>query len=163
MKHPDVYNLFISASKHCPLLFEVKRSYTPPIHSDINTLKGRYSLHRFTITESGNLGIILEIEKSTLHLKSVAPNSLGEFYGLRNNDILCKPLTKGEFEEDVKSLSKAKCPLTIEVWRALPTSNRDLITSIRMQKSKSGSGNPFNAGVKKIAGYNDEGDKRESS
>ena len=115
MKHPDVYNLFISASKHCPLLFEVKRSYTPPIHSDINTLKGRYSLHRFTITESGNLGIILEIEKSTLRLKSVAPNSLGEFYGLRNNDILCKPLTKGEFEEDVKSLSKAKCRLTIEV------------------------------------------------
>jgi hypothetical protein len=161
MKHPDIYNLFINASKHRPLLFEVKRSYTPPIHPDINTLKGHYSLHRFTITELGDLGIILEIEKSTLCLKSVVPNSLGEFYGLRNNDILCKPLIKGEFEEDDKSLSKAKCPLTIEVWRALPTSNRVLTTSIRMQKSKSGGSNPFNVGVNKIAGYDDERDKRE--
>ncbi len=30
-----------------------------------------------------------------------------------------------------------------------------------MQKTKSGGGNPFNAGVKKIAGYDDEGDTRE--
>ncbi len=30
-----------------------------------------------------------------------------------------------------------------------------------MQKSKSGGGNPFNAGVKRIVGYNDKGDKRE--
>jgi hypothetical protein len=101
------------------------------------------------------------MEKSTLSLKSVAPNSLGEFHSLRNNDILCKPLRKAEFEEDVESLSKAKCPLTIEMWRALPTSNRDLIASIRMQKLKSGGGNPFNAGVKKIVGYDNEGDKRE--
>ncbi len=92
-------------------------------------------------------------------MKSVAPNSLRELYGLRNNDILCKPFTKREFEEDAKSLSKAKCPLTIEVWRALPTSNKDLITSIKMPKSKSG-GNPFNPGAKKIAQYNNENKKR---
>jgi hypothetical protein len=57
-------------------------------------------------------------------------NSLVEIHGLRKNDILCKPMEKGELKRDIPTLSKR--PLIIEVWQALPTSTRHLITSIRM-------------------------------
>jgi hypothetical protein len=147
VEHSDVYNLFISASKHRPLLFEIKRPYKPP--SNTRTLLPRHhSLHRFIITKPGRLGIFLEIDNSMVRLNSVTLNSLGDFYGLRKNDILCKPLTNGELYRDMTSFVEAvkSCerPFIIEVWRALPTSTRHLITSIRMPDSTSSkSENPF--------------------
>ena len=69
-------------------------------------------------------------------------NSLGDIYGLRKNDILCKPMENGELERDIPTLSKRL--LIIEVWQALLPFTRHLITSIRMPDSTSGkSENPL--------------------
>jgi hypothetical protein len=95
-----------------------------------------HSLHRYTIIKSGNLGIFLEIDNTKMvRIKSVIMNSLGKIYGLQKNDILCKPLENGELERDIPNFSKR--PFIIEVWQALPTSTRHLITSIRMPNSTS--------------------------
>jgi len=141
----DVYSLFINACKHRPLLFEVKRPYIPQKHA-YNLMLGCHSLHRFIIKKSGPLGIVLEMENAIVRLKSVTPNSLGDLYGLRNNDILCKPLTNGELQRDVKSVVESvrsgTRPYIIEVWRALPTLMTE--TSIQMPEPTSGkNNNPF--------------------
>jgi hypothetical protein len=92
---PDVYSLFINASKHCPLLFEVKCAYKPPKLAR-GLLLECHSFHHFIITKSGPLDIVLEMENAIVCVKSVAQNSLGDLYGLRYNDILCKPSTNVE-------------------------------------------------------------------
>ena len=140
---PDVYSLFINATKHRPLLFEVKRPYKPQEHAQNIPA---HSLHRFIIKKSGPLGIVLEMENAIVRLKSVTPNSLGDLYGLRNNDILCKPSTNGELQRDSKSVVEAvrsgTRPYIIEVWRALPTLMAE--TSIKMPEPTSGKNeNPF--------------------
>jgi hypothetical protein len=118
-------------------LFEIKCRYKPPTSNTNILLPGCHSLHRFTITKSGPLGIFLEIENTGMvHVKSVTLNSLGDIYGLRENDILCKPLKNGALEKDIPTLSKR--PFVIEVWRAMPTSTRHLNTSMRMPGLKSG-------------------------
>ena len=142
---PDAYSLFINACKHRPLLFEVKRPYIPQNHAH-NLMLGCHSLHRFIITKLGPLGIVLEMENAIVRLKSVTPNSLGDLYGLRNNDILCKPSTNGELQQDSKSVVEAvrsgTRPYIIEVWRALPTLMAE--TSIKMPEPTSGKNeNPF--------------------
>jgi hypothetical protein len=101
-------------------LLEIKRHYNPPISNTDILLPGCHSLHRFTITKSGPLGIFLEIENTGMvRVKSVTLNSLGDIYGLQENDILCKPLKNGALEKDTPTLSK--CPFVIEEWRAMPT------------------------------------------
>jgi hypothetical protein len=57
-----------------------------------------------------------------VRIKVVTPDSLGEIYGLRENDILCKPLENGALEKGIPNLSNCPLPLVIEVWQALPTS-----------------------------------------
>ncbi len=105
-KCPQVYNLFVKFAKQTrPLLFEVKRSPNR-IYKQINSLPGCYSLHWFIINKLGNLGMLLEEENLTLRLKSVLPNCRGDFYGLRNGDILCKPFTNEELEQNDKTLRK---------------------------------------------------------
>jgi hypothetical protein len=47
----DVYDLFLSASKHRPLLFEIKQKYKPPANNTKILLPGCNSLHRFTINK----------------------------------------------------------------------------------------------------------------
>jgi hypothetical protein len=75
-------------------------------------------------------------------VKLATLNSLGGIYGLRENDILCKPLKNGALEKDIPTLSK--CPFVIEVWQAMPTSTRHLNTSMTMPGLKSGKiENPF--------------------
>jgi hypothetical protein len=92
----NVHEFFQSASKHRPLLFEIKRRYKPPTSNTNILLPGCHSLHWFTITKSGPLGVFLEIENTGMvRVKSVTLNSLGGIYGLRENDILCKPLKNG--------------------------------------------------------------------
>ncbi len=77
-----------------------------------------------------------------VHVKLVTLNSLGGIYGLRENDILCKPLKNGALEKDIPTLSKR--PFVIEVWQAMPTSTRYLNTSMRIPGLKSGKiENPF--------------------
>ncbi len=141
----DVYSLFINASKHRPLLFEVKRAYKPPKLA-CGLLLGCHSFHRFIITKSGPLGIVLEMENAIVRVKSVAQNSLGDLYGLRYNDILCKPSTNGELHRDIAFLVEGVKwgirPYIIEVWRALPTYMAE--TSIKMPPRTSGKNeNPF--------------------
>jgi hypothetical protein len=95
--------------------------------------------------------MLLEEENSTLRLKSVLPNSLGDFYGLRNGNILCKPFTNEELEQNDKTLRKTEPPLMIEVLRVLRTSTMDLITSIVMPELISR--NPFVIGKDKCKEY----------
>jgi hypothetical protein len=142
VEHSDVYNLFLGASKHCPLLFEIKCHNRPTSNSNI-ILPRDHSLHQFTITKSGPLGILLEIDNTKMvRIKSITANSSGDIYGLQKNDIFCKPMENGKLKRDIPILSKQ--PLNIEVWQALPTSTRHLITSIRMPNSTSGkSENPL--------------------
>ena len=142
MEHSDVYNLFLGASKYRLFLFEIKCPNKQSSTANI-VLPKDHSLHRFTITKSGPLGILLEIDNTKMvHIKSVTANSLGDIYGLQKNDILCKPMENGELERDIRPLPKRL--LIIEVGQALPTSTRHLITSIRMPDSTSGkSENPL--------------------
>jgi hypothetical protein len=96
----NVYNLFQTASKHHPILFEIKHKYKPPTNKTKILLPGCNSLHRFTINKSGPLGIKLEIENSGIvRIKVVTPDSLGDIYGLQENNILCKPLENGALEK----------------------------------------------------------------
>jgi hypothetical protein len=71
-----------------------------------------------------------------VHVKLVTLNSLGDIYGLRENDILCKPLKNGASEKDIPTLRKR--PFVIEVWRVMPTSTRHLNTSMRVLGLTSG-------------------------
>ncbi len=88
VEHSDVYNLFLGASKHRPLLLEIKRPNKPTSNANIVLLED-HSLHQFTITKSDPLGILLEINNTKMVLiKSVTANSLGDIYGLQKNDIL---------------------------------------------------------------------------
>jgi hypothetical protein len=112
----NVYKLFQTASKHHPILFEIKCKYKPPTNKTKILLPGCNSLHRFTINKSGPLGIKLEIVNSeTVQIKVVTPDSLGDIYGLRENYILCKPLENGALEKVNPNLSKCSLPLVIEV------------------------------------------------
>jgi hypothetical protein len=147
MNRPDVYNLFITASKHRPLLFEVKRSYKRRDNKQV-PLPGCYSLHRFVIGKPGKIDVFLDSRTSIVRLDSVAPDGLGALYGLRNDDILCEPLTNGKLARNSKDLTQAvksgQRPFIIEVWRVLPTSSSDLINSTRMPEPGSGiDENPF--------------------
>ncbi len=117
-------------------MFKIKHPYKPPSNTNI-VLPGDHSLHWFPITKLGPLGIFLEVENTKMvPIKSVTLNSLGDIYGLQKNDILCKPLENGALERDIPTLYK--CLFIIEVWQALPTSTRYLITSIQMLKLTSG-------------------------
>ena len=49
-----------------------------------------HCLHRFIITEKGDLGITLESHNSMARLRAVAKNSLGEYFGMRKNDLICR-------------------------------------------------------------------------
>jgi hypothetical protein len=133
MESSNVYNLFQTASKHRPILFEIKCKYKPPTNKTKILLPICNSLHLFTIKKSCPLGIKLEIENSGIvQIKVVTPDSLGDIYGLRENNILCKPLENGALGKVIPNLSKCSLPLVIEVWRALPTSTEDCITLMKM-------------------------------
>jgi hypothetical protein len=45
--------------------------------------------------------MVLKKENLVVRLQSVADNSLGELYGLRKDDILCKPSMNGELDQDI--------------------------------------------------------------
>ena len=58
-------------------------------------------LHRFIITEKGDLGTTLESHNSTARLQAVSKDSLAEYFGImRKNDVISRerPL---ELPEDV--------------------------------------------------------------
>ncbi|KAL3771732.1 hypothetical protein ACHAWU_010043 [Discostella pseudostelligera] len=116
-EYSNIYDLFLNAIKHRPLLFEVKRAYKSNEVPETLTLDGPHCLHRFTITEPGSLGITIIDHGSTATIVSrVVPNSLGDIYGLRVNDIICEP-----FESVLSYAKSGKRPWILEVWRAVPT------------------------------------------
>eukprot|EP00578_Thalassiosira_sp_NH16_P017697 CAMPEP_0181125134 /NCGR_PEP_ID=MMETSP1071-20121207/26872_1 /TAXON_ID=35127 /ORGANISM="Thalassiosira sp., Strain NH16" /LENGTH=425 /DNA_ID=CAMNT_0023210525 /DNA_START=270 /DNA_END=1544 /DNA_ORIENTATION=+ len=123
---PNIYDLFLEASRHRPIRFECKRPYEPSLESAC-PLPTPHSLHRFIITEPGRLGIILcRNDQMMACVSSIGSNSLSEIHGLRKNDIICKSHTNGSQQEDfntfVKLAQSGTRPLTIEVWREVPTS-----------------------------------------
>lgn len=114
-RYRNVYSLFVNASKQRPLIFEVKRAFKSSTSPKNLALGGPHSLHRFIITESGRLGITLKEKDGEKSIVStVEPNSLGDIYGIRKNDIICKPLQS--FTESTGSSNR---PLTLEVWRVV--------------------------------------------
>jgi hypothetical protein len=141
----NAYDLLLDAIKvHCPVVFEIKRAYNPSKHE--HSTPGFHSFHRFVITEGGSLGIVLQKIKSEVHVQSVAHKSLGELYGLKKDDILCRSEKMQEFDSEFSRTLTLTGPCTIclhhagsciiAVWQALPTLMAD--TSKMMPKSTSG-------------------------
>ena len=119
---PKVYDLFHKAANHRPLLFEVKREYksTTAVVPESLELVGRHSLHRFVINEAGFLGIGLRRDDctATTVITSIQPNSLGDMYGLRENDVICEPF------ESVWARSSER-PWILQVWRSVSTNESE--------------------------------------
>jgi hypothetical protein len=66
-------------------------------------------------------------QSGIVHVKEVTRDSLGDIYGLRENNILCKPLKNGALEKNVPNRCKLFPPsFVIDVWQALPTSTEDM-------------------------------------
>ncbi len=66
-------------------------------------------------------------QSGIVHVKEVTQDSLGDIYGLREDNILCKPLKNGALEKNVPNCCKLFPPsFVIEVWRALPTLTEDM-------------------------------------
>jgi hypothetical protein len=106
-----------------PLLLEVICHYKDRDQSD----PWQYcDLHKFTIKVKGKLGMeVVEAWRATqtkyLKLINVYPNGMANFYGLRNDDILCVPGSDGELMiESVKvvKVGLKRRPLTFEVRRS---------------------------------------------
>jgi hypothetical protein len=102
-----------------------------------------HCLHRFIVTEKGELGITLETHQSTARLREVSKNSLAEYFGMRKNDIIVseRPL---ELPEDVNmyydEINTGERPTVIEVWRATTSESNRTLTSINIQVDRD---NPF--------------------
>ena len=122
----DVYSRFISASKQRPLLFEVKRLYRHPgrLIARSSGAPVPHSLHRFIITTSGPLGVMIEKVDSLILLRNIAAMSVADIHGLQNDDILCIPNKKGQLQQIaslfVDAVKGGIRPMIIEVWRAVP-------------------------------------------
>ena len=122
----DVYSHFISASKQRPLLFEVKRLYRHPgrLIARSSGAPVPHSLHRFIITTSGPLGVMIEKVDSLILLRNIAAMSVADIHGLQNDDILCIPYKNGQLQQIaslfVDAVKGGIRPLIIEVWRAVP-------------------------------------------
>ena len=118
---PNVYDLFHKAANHRPLLFEVKREYKSTTAVVRKSLAhGPQFLHRFVINEAGFLGIGLRRDDctATTVITSVQPNSLGDLYGLRENDVICEPF------ESVWARSSER-PWILQVWRSVSTNESE--------------------------------------
>jgi len=114
-EYSNIYDLFLKAANHRPLLFEVKRKYTSTEAAETLALDGPHSHHRFIITEPGSLGLsIMRRKRKTTSITAVEPNSLGDIYGLRVNDIICET-----FKSVTESAKSGKRPWILEVWRAI--------------------------------------------
>lgn len=91
------------------------------------------SLHRFNITEEGQLGMSVKSVAIPggcyTAIISIQPGSLGDLYGICRGDIICKPFTNGAAYIDVYSWFMEvvrQRPVMFEVWRdrsARPTTN----------------------------------------
>ena len=120
---PNVYDLFHKAANHRPLLFEVKREYNSTTAVVRKSLAhGPQFLHRFVINEAGFLGIGLRRDDytATTVVTSIQPNSLGDMYGLRENDVICEP-----FESVCASARSSERPWILQVWRSVSTNESE--------------------------------------
>ena len=117
--HRDVYDLFVEAAKHRPLLFEVKRPFKSTSVPTNLALDGPHSLHRFVITEPGSLGITIakRCRCSTI-VSAIQPNSLADMHGFCEDDIMCEP-----FESCLDMAKKGERPWIVHVWRAVSTTS----------------------------------------
>jgi hypothetical protein len=77
-EYSNIYDLLLNDIKHRPLLFEVKRAHK----SNAETLarEGPHSLHRFTITEPGSLGITIIDHGSTATIVSRVVSNPSEIF-----------------------------------------------------------------------------------
>jgi len=136
----DIYDLFVKATIQRPLLFEVKRPYNKVVPPKKLELSGPHSLHRFVINETGTLGVTLQqnsYSATTTTVVSIKPNSLGDIYGLRENDVICEPL-----DSVVASAQSDERPWILQVWRAVRTKTEDHNLSEHVQAGCSVE-NPF--------------------
>lgn len=120
------YGLFLAAAKtHRPLMFEVKRHF-PTSTTNPAAVHAGQSLHRFIISEPGTLGMSLGKKLNGItFVTMVAPGSLAELYGIREDDVICKPCTNGFEKINIQGFFKDAIsgvrPLVVEVARAVPT------------------------------------------
>jgi hypothetical protein len=149
-----VFDLFIAAAKkkgiiadatkrRQSMMFEIQRTYQHDMHNTKMIDGQLHCLHRFIVTEKGELGITLETHQSTARLREVSKNSLAEYFGMRKNDIIVseRPL---ELPEDVNmyydEINTGERPTVIEVWRATTSERNRTLTSINIQVDRD---NPF--------------------
>ena len=80
--------------------------------------------------------------QNSLSRLSVTQDSLGDFFCLRTNDILCRngAIDKKDIKKCLQEMNSDKRPLIIEVWRAMKTTIPRLMTSINMPGKRE---NPF--------------------
>ena len=142
-----VYKQFLDAAKKRPFGFDVKRTHQSA--GSTFAVPGNKSLHRFIITEDGDLGVKINNDQSVPTITSVIERSLADIYGLQVGDIICKPTGDGsELEEARSFIQQARSsghigrsverPLIVEVLR-------DVGGERKLFKQKgSGSKNHFN-------------------
>ncbi|KAL9189824.1 hypothetical protein ACHAXT_009499 [Thalassiosira profunda] len=140
-----VYNQFLAAAKHRPIMFDVRRLFNPALLVDCQLGK-THALHRIIVTESGPLGLTFAPQTgkmSLMRIRAVKADSLAESYGLCAEDVICIPGTDGRVTTNVSAwfLEKARSgvrPFTFEVLRRIGTS-----PPIPASQKETGASNPF--------------------
>ena len=147
-----IHDLFIAATqkrqiaatkKRQSLMLEIQRTYIDGMHKTIMLDDKLHCLHRFIITEKGDLGIELECHNSMTRLRAVAKNSLGEYYGMKMKDVICREgvlVVPDEIDRCFEEINSGERPMVIEVWRATRRESTKTMTSINIQSDRE---NPF--------------------
>jgi hypothetical protein len=97
-----VFDLFAAATKkkgiiaaankkHQCMMFEIQQTCQRGMQNTKMIDGQLHCLHRFIITEEGDLGITLETQNSTARLRAVSKNSIAQYFGMRKNDVISRP------------------------------------------------------------------------
>ena len=76
-------------------------------------------------------------------LRAVAKNSLGEYYGMKMKDVICREgvlVVPDEIDRCFEEINSGERPMVIEVWRATRRESTKTMTSINIQRDRE---NPF--------------------